>query len=280
MLANVALVKPQNMRKIMKKLFICLIFLTAFVDVARADWERVDSETIRLNGSVTEGSFGNYQAIAKAGFSVVRLRSGGGNPRLALLIASDIAQRQAVVIIEDYCFSACANYLALAGKSLVLPCGALLGWHGSPTLVTDEEWEQQSESEGHPQKLTEMYGNWLKELRQFEKLFFKAIGVKYELLTDSVEIPKFEGLKPEVSFEFDKDTGNYSITRSSVMWIPTARTLKNYGVETKDFCENYGVSEIRDVIAKRGFKINFSSGSKQAFSTNETESQGLRQSRP
>jgi hypothetical protein len=264
----------------MRNLFVWLVFVVAFVDVARADWERVNSETIRLNGLVTEGSLGNFQDVAKAGFSVVRLRSGGGTPRVALQIASDIAQRHAVVIIEDYCFSACANYLALAGKSLVLPCDALLGWHGSPTLVTDEEWKQQSETEGHPPKLTEMYGNWLKELRQFERLFFKSIGVKHELLTDSVEIPKLEGLKPDVSFKFDEETGSYTVTRSSVMWIPTARTLKSYGVETKDFCENYGVSEIRDAIAKRGFKIRFSSGSKPVFSTNETEPQGLGQSKP
>jgi hypothetical protein len=246
----------------MKKLFIWLIFVTSFVDVARADWERVNSETIRLNGLVTEGSLSNFQNVAKAGFSVVRLRSGGGTPRVALQIASDISQRQAVVIIEDYCFSSFANYLALAGKSLVLPCDALHGWHGSPTLMTDEEWKQQSETEGHPPKLTEMYGNWLKELRQFERLFFKSIGVKHELLTDSVEIPKLEGLKPDVSFKFDEETGSYTVTRSSVMWIPTARTLKSYGVETKDFCENYGESEIRDAMAKRGFKIKFSSGSK------------------
>jgi len=263
----------------MRNLFVWLVFVVAFVDVARAGWERVNSETIRLNWLITEGSLGNFQDVAKAGFSVVRLRSGGGTPRVALQIASDIAQRHAVVIIQDYCFSACANYLALAGKSLVLPCDALLGWHGSPTLVTDEEWKQQSETEGHPPKLTEMYGNWLKELRQFEKFYFKTIGVNYALLTDSVEIPKLERLKPDVSFKFDEETGNYSVTRSSVMWIPTARTLKSYGIETKDFCENYGVSEIRDTIAKRGFKIKFFSGSKQVFSS-ETEPQGLGQSKP
>ena len=176
--------------------------------------------------------------------------------------------------IQDYCFSACANYLALAGKTLTLPCSALLGWHGSPTLQTDEDLIQQSVLAGHPAKLTEKLRNWHRDFRNLEQDFFRSRGINYALLADSVAIPKSEDLGPVVTFQFDDDTGNYSVSSSASMWIPTASVLMSYGVETKDFCKDYGVSEIRTAMNSYGLKIRFSSNGKSVVPAGDIERAG------
>ena len=226
---------------------------------AYAQWERVSTSTISLSGEVVRGSLESYSKVAQSGYSKLILKSGGGYPRIALKIAEDIARRNVDVHIEGYCFSACANYLALAGRSLTVPCGSLLGWHGSPTGQSESEVRMQAKADGHPKELADLTWAWLEKFSREEKTFYARVGVDYRLLRDSVDIPAANALRPEVNFTFDEETGSASVHRSATMWIPTVAVLKRYRVPTEGFCPQYSEPDIRSVVKKLGLKMSFSS---------------------
>lgn len=229
---------------------------------AYAGWVRKDAETIRLDGDVDENSYNEYLEVSKAPFSVVELDSGGGFPLIALKIAEDISQKNAKVIIKKDCFSACANYLALSGRELIVPCDALLGWHGSPSLENNDEIKYRFMKEDAPDGLEQAYVKWLDNFRARENNFFKLKNINSDFLAKSVQIPeKYKKFSTSSSsFTFDEDTGQYSVSRSSVasIWLPSKNSIGKYGIKTSGFCKNYDETHIENLIKERGYKFNFS----------------------
>ncbi|CAH0253550.1 hypothetical protein SRABI118_03029 [Massilia sp. Bi118] len=246
----------------MKFLLTMLLFL-GLVPGAQAGWERVSADTIRFSGDINPGSYKEFLEVSKGGYKNVVLQSFGGTPLTALKIAEDISKNNVKVEIDGYCFSACANYLALAGKTLVLPCDALLGWHGSPTLESDEEIARKNEMLDYPFELTRAYQKWVGEFRARENRFYRSVKVDPALLQDSVAVPSGENIKPKVSFTLDEESGEFSVTRSATLWIPLPDTLETYGVSTSGFCRRYTREDIKTILKQRGMSaIAFSSGRK------------------
>jgi len=232
-----------------------------FASPALADWTRISSDTIQLVGDIQRSSYEEYKAVAASGYSRVRLKSFGGVPLVALKIAEDIAARKVEVIVDGYCFSSCANYLVLAGAQLTVPCGALIGWHGTPTLESDDEIRRSFAAKNYPASLTDTYLGWLNDFRKREQEFFKGIKVDHRILEDSVAIPIAEKLKAKVDYKFDSETGAIStITSQAPLWIPESKTLKKYGVQIEGFCTQYSRADIENYLQQRGFKFQVSSG--------------------
>jgi hypothetical protein len=69
------------------------------------------------------------QAIAlnKNGLFVVR--SSGGSGLVAVALSEIIRERQATVVVHDYCFSACAMFFFIASDQTYVMKGALVIWH-------------------------------------------------------------------------------------------------------------------------------------------------------
>jgi hypothetical protein len=236
--------------------------------VARAGWERVSEDVIRIDGEIDAESYADFKRVADGGYRKVILRSGGGFPLVALKIAEEIAGRDVDVEIDGYCFSSCANYLALAGRRLIVPCGSVIGWHGSPSMKTEDGVREEHRIKGYPAELTATYLQWLDEFRVREQSFYRRVNVRHELLVDSVRIPAREyppqvdegSEVSEVSFSFDPVTAEMSVmttaarevTVSAVMWLPTARVLEKYGVRTDAFCPNYDRGHIEAALESMG----------------------------
>jgi hypothetical protein len=245
------------------KFVLMMMLCLGFVPGAQAGWERVSADTIRFSGDINPGSYKEFLEVSKGGYKNLVLRSFGGTPLTALKIAEDISKNNVKVEIDGYCFSACANYLALAGKSLVLPCDALLGWHGSPTLETDEEIARKNQMLDYPVELTRAYQKWVGEFRARENAFYRSVKIDPALLRDSVEVPASENIKPTVRFTLDDESGELSVTRSATLWIPVPDTLETYGVSTRGFCRRYTHEDIKAILKQRGMSaITFSSGRK------------------
>jgi hypothetical protein len=64
----------------------------------------------------------------KAGGYVV-MRSPGGHARTAMLLSDMLREKDALVILYDYCLSACANYVLVANRTFVRK-GTIVAWHG------------------------------------------------------------------------------------------------------------------------------------------------------
>lgn len=254
----------------MKLVALVCVLLLSVSGIAKAGWERTTESTIRLDGDIDADSYEQFMDVAKAGYSKVILRSFGGVPMTALRIAEEIAKHDAEIEIDSYCFSSCANYLALAGKHLTVPCESLLGWHGTPSEETEEDIKNNHRALDYPPELTAIYQEWVNTFREREQRFYTKINVKHALLADSVSIPLSENLRPEATFTFDKETAGISLSRSAVLWIPGPDVLAMYGVPTEGFCRRYDHADIQYLLLKKGMsKIRFSSGGPDKASTPE-----------
>jgi hypothetical protein len=224
----------------MKALLLLMLAILALLygGECHAQWVRLDKDTIKLDGDITRDSYENYLAVAKPGYSKVILRSAGGTPKPALLIAQDMLSHHPQVIVDDYCLSACANYLLFASPAPTVTCGALLIWHGSPSLGVTAEL-QKMKLDDKPAKLIQAYADWAKRFEAMEVDYFARVGISRKILTDSVAIVDRERVAPEKTFSFDDMTGDYSETASAGLWIPTTRALRAYGMDTKHFCPSY-----------------------------------------
>jgi hypothetical protein len=60
------------------------------------------------------------------GYFVVR--GYGGEPTALMKLADIVAAKRATIVVRDYCFAACANYLLIASTQAIVPKEALVAW--------------------------------------------------------------------------------------------------------------------------------------------------------
>ncbi len=129
-------------------------------------------------------------------FSIV-VNSGGGYAESALDIAEKILFKNGHVIVDNVCWSACANYLFLSGKTKVVLPRSTVAWHGGPLHVAKPN-------------IAPNRRKIFVELADRSDLFFINIGV----IKDLIYFPPFDakGEIPKV-----KD-----------LWIATQEQLEEY----------------------------------------------------
>jgi hypothetical protein len=73
--------------------------------------EMIAFENLRLNGTFV-------------------MRSPGGNAGAAIEMANILRDKNAFVVLYDYCFSACANYILVASSRTYVTKNTIVAWHG------------------------------------------------------------------------------------------------------------------------------------------------------
>ena len=146
----------------------------------QAQWTRVDANTIKLAGDIDGSSYQSYRDAAKGGYSTVILDSAGGSPLPALMIAQDMLKHHPKVVVENKCFSACANYPLLAAPAPVVKCGALIIWHGSPSGDFASDITTMRIERKNPD-LIRKYIDWSNHFETLERTFFSQAGVNSRL---------------------------------------------------------------------------------------------------
>jgi hypothetical protein len=108
---------------LVKKLFITFALAVSIANLVQA-------QTV-FQGVITQESIDDFLEKNKdfQGTSI-KLISPGGDGLAALKLADWILKKELDVVVERICYSACANYLFLAGKKKTVAPGALLMWHG------------------------------------------------------------------------------------------------------------------------------------------------------
>lgn len=198
--------------------FIHLMLMTCalFSQCAWAGWTRSSGSTIQFEGDIGKGSYEEYLAVAKGGFTKVFLNSGGGYPSVALKIAKDIQKHPNVEVkVKGVCISACASYLAIAGERLNIGCDSVVAWHGG--LGSPEVEARSMRADGIPEGLVVAYADWLKAFHADESAFYGHAGVDLALLTDSVQA--VNALDLAESYTLDAVTGEYSYSTSAGVWV-------------------------------------------------------------
>lgn len=78
------------------------------------------------------------------------IRSGGGDLYAGLILGDFVRKHQMSVEIVDFCISACANYVFLAGETKILNPQALVIFHGGPKQDNFGSLMEQAYAEGVP----------------------------------------------------------------------------------------------------------------------------------
>ncbi len=93
-----------------------------------------DKKILCFDGRINSGqdvSLAND--LADEGLFVVR--SFGGHVATAIALANLLRDRRAIVVIYDYCTSACAGYLFIASARTFVMKGSLVAWHHWATAI-------------------------------------------------------------------------------------------------------------------------------------------------
>ena len=92
-------------------------------------WLSADKNVLCFDGEITlETPLKPFRVLNSGGTLVVRCR--GGLTVVAMQIADILLEKNATVVIHDYCLSACANALFVATHETHVAEGAIVAWDG------------------------------------------------------------------------------------------------------------------------------------------------------
>lgn len=88
-----------------------------------------DQSVLCFDGPIVKGQDdAAFHALKERGLFVVR--SPGGHSPAAIRMANILRDKEATVVIYDYCFSACANYFLVASVATFVMKRTVVAWHG------------------------------------------------------------------------------------------------------------------------------------------------------
>lgn len=194
------------------------------VPVAAKVW--LDGEVIHYKGQISASNNKSLMTLyqqAQPKPKRLVIQSGGGNIDLGMDLADFVLKQQLDVEVPDFCFSSCANYVFVAGKTKWLGEKAVLGWHGN---AASARWLDQDidamvkdlQGEARRQewlKLRAHYDQVIHKASQREQGLYQQLGIDPALLTI--------GLQPEL-----RTVAKQQRYRG---WTFNAAVLKQLGVE-------------------------------------------------
>ena len=94
----------------------------------------VEGSTIIFGGDIEEETYRDFLLAVRGKedqITAIRINSGGGITDHGIRIGEWILDHELDVIVDELCFSSCANYIFTAGKNKIIEKDAIVGWHGS-----------------------------------------------------------------------------------------------------------------------------------------------------
>lgn len=163
--------------------------------------------TLVFNGIINQPSYDHFRrtVVARdADIKTIQVRSSGGETSLSIEMGEWIHARGLDVVVDDYCFSSCANYIFTAGRNKVIREDSIVAWHGSNLtseymandqgITLDEQLKQQFdasmenapikvESPAHYRALLNQRKRYSLKIMDEERRFLEKTGVNPELLS-------------------------------------------------------------------------------------------------
>lgn len=174
--------------------------------------------------------------------------SQGGEILASIRLAKWIKSKNLDVRVRAMCFSACANYLFVAGKAKIIEDGAFVGWHGDA--------EQKDFRE-----IVKLYTKLLKkresggQLTRAEIIHLKKHKIHFGGLMKAqraqAEFYRSVGVNPLVG-RFGQEPVNYP----SDGWTFTVRAMKLLGIQNVTAHRNYGDDSYFQTLAVHAALVN------------------------
>lgn len=113
-------------------LIVCISALLASCASTSTGTLVLSGETLLISGPIAEKTAAEFKSVLlKSRVTKVQVSSVGGLVRPAIAIADEIRDRNIDVEVIGPCFSSCANYLFVAGKTKIISGRGVVGWHGN-----------------------------------------------------------------------------------------------------------------------------------------------------
>jgi hypothetical protein len=97
----------------------------------------VEGGTLRVDGTILEEAVAEVARLLIAAeanpIRSIVIKSHGGERVAGIHFGELVRDWKLAVTVDSYCESACANYAAIVARELVVPDGAVLGYHGGPS---------------------------------------------------------------------------------------------------------------------------------------------------
>ena len=94
----------------------------------------VEGTTISFVGDIESQTYRDFLYAVRGKedqITTIRINSGGGITEQGMQIGEWVFDHKIDVIVDEICFSSCANYIFTAGKNKIIEKDAIVGWHGS-----------------------------------------------------------------------------------------------------------------------------------------------------
>ena len=126
----------------------------------------VEGSTIIFDGDIELETYRAFLFAVRGKedqITTIRINSPGGFTDEGILIGEWIFDHELDVIVDELCFSSCANYIFTAGKNKIIEKDAIVGWHGS---------EQQDNfiAAGYGISLEELYRRTYDEMEEWGEI--------------------------------------------------------------------------------------------------------------
>lgn len=238
------------MRIFLKALGI-IFYIFISTNVRASDFSIVENEkTIQFKGAINTESVKALLNQNSGKKKIILIDSEGGDASAGLMLGRYIVKNKLSVIVNKYCYSACANYVFLSASRKFLLPGGVLGFHGGITLGNFN----------FNNKTNTVFENAKRKIQflsvENEK-YFRLIGVNKNLITKSFELTKpkqrktvlniettdrkYEGLSESEGVKILSNPINknsivsieYTVLNASTdkFYFPSEKILNKYGVK-------------------------------------------------
>lgn len=93
----------------------------------------IRGSTLVMSGGINEGTYDDLlRAVGSRQDSIdtIQVKSVGGNVQEAIKIGIWVFDNKLDVVVDEVCFSSCADYIFPAGMNKTIKTDAIVGWHG------------------------------------------------------------------------------------------------------------------------------------------------------
>jgi hypothetical protein len=160
----------------------------------------------------------------------LRITSQGGDVKAAIKFGNWVHKKGLNIRVRFLCYSACANYIFVAGKNKVLERGSFVAWHGDMEQKDFRELIEKYEAISQRARGS--------ALSDSDKLFLADNKVKYESLRElrKRQAELYSALR--VNSEFGR-IGQEPISYPSDGWTLTKKAMEHFGISNVEVPNGY-----------------------------------------
>ncbi len=126
----------------------------------------VEASTIIFEGDIGLNTYRDFLVAVRGKedqITAIRVNSGGGTTDEGIQIGEWIFEHGIDVIVDEICFSSCANYIFTAGRNKIIEKDAIVGWHGS-------EQQEPFIAAGYGITMEELYRRNYDEMKEWSEI--------------------------------------------------------------------------------------------------------------